>query len=94
MAHKALPDEDRLALSGLMGLHSYACYHEILAGEKIYTQSETAQKRILYPPVEHPIIMSHPITERPVPYISPLTLQQVLGAEKGVSHQKTYLQAW
>ncbi len=85
IAYELLTTEDAMALKGLMGIHSYAYYHEKLAGKGVYTQAEVNQKCAFYPPVEHPLVTMHPITGKPVAYVSPLTLERVLGADKDVA---------
>lgn len=84
LAYESLPEEDMTALNNLVGVHSYAYYHEKLAGEKIYTSDTVAQKRARYPPAKHPLVATHPITRKPAAYISPLTLERVLGPAKAV----------
>jgi taurine dioxygenase len=84
LAYASLAENDAIALRGLVGVHSYAYYHKKLAGDNIYTSEETAKKRALYPPVEHPLVMAHPITRKSLVYTSPLTLERVLGPEEDV----------
>jgi alpha-ketoglutarate-dependent taurine dioxygenase len=85
IAYELLAAEDATALKGLVGVHSYAYYHEKLAGKGMYTPTEVNQKHAYYPPVEHPLVATHPITGEPVAYISPLTLERVLGPDKDVA---------
>lgn len=91
LAYASLTKEDATLLKNLIGVHSYAHYHEKLAGEGIYTSDEVAQKHALYPQVEHPLVTAHPITGRVAAYISPLTLERVLGSEEDVIAAKDIL---
>jgi alpha-ketoglutarate-dependent taurine dioxygenase len=85
IAYELLTAEAATALKSLIGIHSYAYYHEKLAGEGIYTPTELNQKHAFYPPVEHPLVATHPVTGKSVAYVSPLTLERVLGPDKDVA---------
>jgi alpha-ketoglutarate-dependent taurine dioxygenase len=82
LAYTSLDKMEQDVLDGITGIHSYAYYHEILSGE-VYSAEEIEQKKLQYPPVEHPMIQEHPVTGETVLYISPLTLSGFTDPKRG-----------
>jgi taurine dioxygenase len=85
IAFNRLDDADKILLRGAGALHSYSFYHAHLAGSGVYSPEETAAKKSRYPDVTHPLVVSHPVTGKEVPYISPLTMANIIPADNKIN---------
>ena len=64
LAYEALPEETRLEIDGLAGISRYNGYER----ENI-SEEEKAAMREKYPPVRHPLVLTHPATGRKTLYL-------------------------
>ena len=71
-AYEALPEEWKKCLQGRTATHDFAKFWDMMRREKGSTRPPlTEAQKAAKPPVIQPVVLSHPITGRPVLYVNP-----------------------
>jgi taurine dioxygenase len=73
-AYDGLTDEFKERIEGLVAVHDYA-----IAFGRAVKPEDTAKIRRQYPPVEHPVVHTHPVTGRKLLYVNRLFVSHIVG---------------
>ena len=80
-AYEALSPRFQQLIDGLTAIHDItpAMQRAIDAG---HTTADLAEMQAQWPPVEHPVVRTHPVTGRKALYVSGSTTSRILGLEE------------
>jgi taurine dioxygenase len=102
-AYDALPDQTKVRLAGLVGLHGRT---DGPAGERLYGEEKGATEK-RYTEVARPAVINHPVTGRPILFVNPMHVHGFVGmpreeawelieelAAHSVQDRFTYYHSW
>ena len=74
MAHAGLDDETRARIENLVAVHDFTLsFGQALRGDKLH------EARATYPPVEHPVVRTHPETGERLLYVNAIFTSHIVG---------------
>jgi len=79
-AYEALPDDLRAQADGLSAIHDFA-----LAFGRNLDEQALADMHLLHPPVEHPVVRTHPETGRRLLYVNRVFVREIVGLDREAS---------
>ncbi len=79
-AYDGLSDDVKTRIEGRAALHALGHYERVLR-KRGAREDEIAEAYRKYPPVEHPLVRTHPETGRKALFLSPGFLQHIVGME-------------
>ncbi|HXS99520.1 MAG TPA: TauD/TfdA family dioxygenase [Elusimicrobiota bacterium] len=86
--YSALPDDLKTVLSGRSGLHDGFPKYILTAQDVGLSVDELkARDRMHCPPVEHPAVIRHRISRKPIVYLNPGFTQSIVGLEPAESER-------
>ncbi len=88
-AYDGLPANVRDNIDGLRAVHSYHAFNEVFSTPTSKKQTD------LTPPIDHPLVRTHPLTGRKALYVSPtMTIQIIDMADGEAKELLDYLFEW
>lgn len=79
-AYEGLDDETRAAIDDLVAVHDYSQVFGI-----VIPQDKKEEMRAKFPPVEHPVVRTHPETGRKLLYVNRFFVHHIVGMERDES---------
>jgi taurine dioxygenase len=79
LAYETLSDTMKSVVAPLSAVHDYSLVYETRFAGTAERQPLTAEQRAKTPPVEHPVVRTHPVTGRKALYVNPGFTRGIVG---------------
>ncbi len=86
-AYAALPDEVKAAIDGKVALHDFHKYYDEARARGSQRPELTPEQRATRPPVPHPLVGVHPVTQRRFLYADPGYTVEIVGVAPAESRR-------